>query len=182
MTEKPTSQHLREFQPIRRTRQDRLVERQFFDDEIILYDLEREKFFGLNQTATEIWKECDGSKTVGEVAAPLARRNGISQEAAEDLVWLGINDFDRHHLLKRSSSNSPFVQHHLSRRDLLRRVSAIILLPTVVSISAPSPAQAISDGCARCCPRFRCYVPATNSCNNASPTGCRNQGGIECSC
>ena len=42
------------------------------NDEVLVYDLERNKAHSLNSSAAFIWKKCNGRRTVGDVAQALS--------------------------------------------------------------------------------------------------------------
>ena len=54
-------------------------------DEVLVYDLDRDRAHCLNTTAAFVWQHCDGKSTVGEIAAKLA------QSAEFDLAILDVN-------------------------------------------------------------------------------------------
>ena len=45
--------------------------------ERLVYNSERDEVIALNQTATEIWELCDGTRDVAQVAGVLAERYGV---------------------------------------------------------------------------------------------------------
>ncbi|MGF7238833.1 MAG: PqqD family protein [Frankia sp.] len=51
-------------------------------DEIVLLDLARSLYFGLNATAVTLWRRLANGATVGELAAALTADTGISMERA----------------------------------------------------------------------------------------------------
>jgi coenzyme PQQ synthesis protein D (PqqD) len=65
---------------------------------------------------------------------------------AEQLVWLGLEELRRKHLLEESAKWPATTKEisGMSRREALRRIGlgAAIALPIVISITAPTPAQA----------------------------------------
>ncbi len=46
-------------------------------DEVLIYDLEINKAFSLNETCAMVWRECDGEKPIAEIASILNRRRNI---------------------------------------------------------------------------------------------------------
>jgi len=130
-------------------RNDGLVIREL-DDETLVYDMETDKAHCLNHTASLIWKQCDGAITAHEAAKSLSRMLNVSID--EDVVWLAIKQLQRFHLVEpRAKSPS------LSRRNLVLKYAPVALaLPVIMSISAPTPAQAASCVCPSCCTGFTC--------------------------
>jgi Coenzyme PQQ synthesis protein D (PqqD) len=117
------------------------------NDEVLVYDLERDKAHCLNESAASIWNLCDGHTSAAQIASKLTCQTG--QSIDEELVWLALDQLDRDHLLA-DRIDWPTSVPRISRREAVRRIGlgAAIALPIVVSITAPTPAQA-----ATCRPR-----------------------------
>ncbi len=130
-------------------RTDNLVIREL-DDETLVYDMERDEAHCLNQTAALVWKRCDGKSTATQAARSLKKELDAPFDA--DLVWLAVSQLRRFHLVE-GKTESPGI----ARRDLvLKYAPAIIALPVIMSITAPTPAQSASCVCPTCCPGFTC--------------------------
>ena len=136
---------------------------QTLPDEMLVYDLDRDLAHCLNETASLVWRRCDGRTTTKEIALSLAK--SLKHPVDEKIVWLALDQLDRNHLL----SEDPFIPQAvagMNRREVVRALglSAAIAVPAVVSIVAPLPAQAatgcVSSGgsCASimCCPGCAC--------------------------
>lgn len=128
------------------------------DDETLVYDLDRDEAHCLNQTAALIWTQCDGKTTAARAARHLKRK--LRTRVDTDLIWLGIKQLRRFHLVE-PEKNLPSV----SRRDLvLKYAPAALTLPVVLSIVAPYAVSAASCGgqnapcqsSAQCCPGCSC--------------------------
>jgi hypothetical protein len=134
-----------------RSRSENLVIREL-DDETLVYDMERDEAHCLNQTAALVWEQCDGKTTAAQAARSLQNKLDVSVDA--DLVWLAVKQLKNFHLVERDG-NVPSV----SRRNLVLKYAPLALaLPVIMSISAPSPAQAVS--CGQPCSSFvACSVP-----------------------
>jgi len=147
-----------------RSRTDNLVIREL-DDETLVYDTDRDEAHCLNQTAALVWAQCDGKTTALQAANALQSKLDTSVDS--DLVWLAVKQLERFHLVE-NSAKSPFV----SRRALvLKYAPAALALPVIMSISAPTPAGAIScahagQSCASipCCPGEGLFCNSTNFC------------------
>ena len=134
-------------------RRDEIIAREV-DGELLIYDHLRDKAHCLNETAAAIWKRCDGQTTAREITEALAREHGGSVD--QNIVWLGLDELRRKNLLidsqtwPRASSGSSSSQEplagksFLSRREAIRRIGlgAAIALPVVITITAPTPAEA----------------------------------------
>ena len=110
-------------------------------NEVLVYDLERDKAHCLNPTAALVWKHCDGRTGVLEMTRLLEKSLGTSVD--EDVVWCALNQLEKDHLLGEQFA-WPVEVERLSRRELIRRlgIGAAIAIPVVTSIMAPSVAHA----------------------------------------
>jgi hypothetical protein len=115
--------------------------------EVLVYDLERHRAHCLNAAATVVFRHCDGTRSVAQLATALARELG--GEAATDRVWLALEALDRAHLLLHAGDRSPRAGR-LSRRELVRRLGVAAALPIVTSVLAPTPAEAAATCVADC--------------------------------
>lgn len=111
-------------------------------DEVLVYDRERDKAHCLNQTAALVWKYCDGKTTVPTMARNLERdlnTNGID----EKVVWYALGQLGKDHLLEENIV-PPTLLGGMTRRQMVQvlGVAAVIAIPVVSSIVAPTPAQA----------------------------------------
>ena len=129
-------------------RNERLVVQQM-GDETVIYDEQRNHIHRLNQTAALIWRHCDGRRT----AADLARvaQDELGSPMTEEMVWLALDRLEKGHLLQDKLVR-PDKEGQVTRRQMLRKAAlvggATLLLPVVQSMAAPTPAMAISIGCA----------------------------------
>ena len=72
---------------------------QELEDELLVYDLERDKACCLNHSAAAVFKRCDGRTTPAEIADLLQTEIGAASD--ETFVWLALDLLGRNHLLKR---------------------------------------------------------------------------------
>jgi hypothetical protein len=141
---------------------------QELSNEVLVYDLERDKAHCLNQTAALVWKHCDGKNSVSEIAQILAKESGLPVE--QEVVWLALDQLGKAQLLPDKVTKMPDNLRN-SRRALLKKIglATAIALPAVTSILAPAAyAQAscvgIGAGClpppsppaTTCCPGLTC--------------------------
>jgi hypothetical protein len=113
------------------------------DDELLVYDLERDKAHCLNEAAALVFEHCDGERSVAELAERVSARSGAPVD--EQVVWRALLRLADEHLL--AEPFSPPSGMELSRRQVLARIgvagaAAGLALPTVKSIVAPTAAQA----------------------------------------
>jgi hypothetical protein len=132
------------------------------DDETLVYDMERDEAHCLNHTAALVWQQCDGKTTAAQAARILQKQFDVKVDT--DLVWLAVNQLKRFHLVE-AITKTPSV----SRRNLVLRYApaALALLPAILSITAPQPAQAAS--CGGPCGLYGA-CPAGCTCNFSSNT------------
>jgi len=145
-----------------RARKDDLVVKEM-PDEVLVYDLTRDKAHCLNRTAALVWSYCDGRTSVAKIAGRLGKE--LNSNVDERVVWLALNQLSKNHLLEESIV-PPALMAGINRRELIRAlgVAAVVAVPVVTSIVAPTPAQAQSclpDGSAcpdalPCCPGTTC--------------------------
>lgn len=112
-------------------------------DEVLVYDLERDKAHCLNQTAALVWKHCDGQTGVHEMSQLLEKE--LNAPVDEKLVWLALDQLSKYNLLEeRVSPPAAFMASGMNRRQMMRALSvaALVAVPVVTSIVAPTPAQA----------------------------------------
>jgi hypothetical protein len=129
------------------------------DGELLVYDRVRDKAHCLNEPAAAIWQLCDGRTTAADIAHRLSSVPTGSSGAAlhstidEGLVWFALAELRRSHLLEepvnqtrnQNQRRQPLLGiPSMSRREAVRRIGlgATVALPIVVSIIAPTPAQA----------------------------------------
>ncbi len=106
------------------------------DDETLVYDLESDKAHCLNKTAARVWKNCDGSASVSEIA----QRLGVeaSGPVDENVVWLALDQLEKFKLLEKPLDKPAAFMSGMSRRQAVRALGvAAIVLPAVSSIYVP---------------------------------------------
>ena len=138
--------------PLART--DQLVVQEL-PDEVLVYDLERHKAHCLNKTSAMVWKRCDGRTTVAEMTRRLGRE--LDSPLDDDVVWLALGQLRKFHLLEEGSVGGGLFK--VSRRDLVRKyLPAALAVPLILSVPAPTPAQAASR-CAGPCEKCGDGIP-----------------------
>ncbi|MEZ5345892.1 MAG: PqqD family protein [Pyrinomonadaceae bacterium] len=171
---------------------------QISGDELLIYNLKTNQAVCLNKTAALVWKYCDGKTDLGSIAARL--ESDLRSPIDPELVLLALKELQKADLIKNNET-IPTDFGVFSRRDVVKKIGygALIALPVVSSITAPSAASAQSV-CfnANGAPAGTVINPFTNcvgpvaSCLNVcinqtnAPTACQNcsaalQGGAtEC--
>jgi len=125
-----------------RARKDDLIVKEM-PDEVLVYDLVRDKAHCLNQTAALVWNYCDGRTSVAKMAGRLGKE--LNANVDEGVVWLALNQLSKNHLLQERIV-PPALMTGINRREMIRAlgVAAVVAVPVVTSIVAPTPAQAQS--------------------------------------
>lgn len=136
---------------------------QEMQDEVLVFDIQSNKAHCLNQTASSVWKYCDGSNSVSEIQRLLESHTGSA--VSEDLVWFAIDQLGEKNLLEAKFENK-FAG--LNRRQVLKKVglAAVVALPIVASITAPTAAFAVAcsgtvTSCVGCNDGTPCMVGGT---------------------
>ncbi len=146
-------------------RQDRLVVQEL-GDETIIYDEQRDHVHRLNHTAALVWRHCDGRSTITDLMSVLQAETGTP--VTDEVVWLALDRLEKEHLLQERLIR-PEDAKQITRRQMLRKAAlgggVTLLLPVIQSMVAPTPAMALSVGCAKrnqsfsmtrmCCPGLK---------------------------
>jgi len=127
--------------------------------EVLVYDRERNKAHCLNSTAARVWEYCDGKRSVAQIARAI--EGEINAPVDEDVIWLGVEQLNKIHLLQEHAK-LPEHKSGLSRREVMKRIglAAAVALPVVTSIIAPSAAQA-----ANCLPSGSACTASAQCCS-----------------
>ena len=113
--------------------------------ELLVYDLAAHRAHHLNPIAASVWRLCDGARTVGAVAAAVARGHGVAED--EGIVWHALVQLERQHLLETPLPDPAATVAGATRRDLVRRLGlAAAAIPLITSIGVPASAQQASPG------------------------------------
>ncbi len=130
-------------------------------DEVLVYDLRRDKAHCLNPMAALVWRHCDGETGMAEMVRLLQAE--LKTPVDEELVWFALDQLEKSFLLQERLTRP--LRSRLSRRELVRRLglTAGITLPLITSILAPTVVEAASCAhlgmsCATvaCCPGCVC--------------------------
>ena len=149
-------------------------------DEVLIYDLIRNKALCLNQTSAMIWQECDGTKSVTEISQLLSRK--LKSNVSEDIIWLALNQFKTDNLLTNNDLTTPLVG--LNRREIVKRIgfASMVALPIISTLVAPHAINAQSFGGSVC----GCNLSGQNARDAGCPCNDNNdccgvcQGGNVC--
>jgi hypothetical protein len=128
-------------------------------EEVLVYDMDTNKAHCLNKTAAMVWKSCDGTRTVSQIAEYVGSLAG--EKVTDDFVWLAIDQLNESDLLEKQISPD---FKGLSRRDVIKRIGlgSMIALPVIASLVAPPTAMAASS----------CNCNNNTECQTAPNLGC----------
>lgn len=135
-------------------------------EEVLVYDLDTNKAHCLNKTAALVWKSCDGTRSVSEIAVHVGSLAGES--VTDDFVWLAIDQLNENDLLEKEIKAN---FDGLSRRDVIKRIglTSMIALPVIASLIAPPTALAVGScnclGNVDCGPATPNAACSANTCN-----------------
>jgi hypothetical protein len=116
--------------------------------ENVIYDVGRQQVHHLNPTLTWIWRKSDGDTDIEDIAAAFADHFQVDNENASELVISGLRQLSNSSLLETPielPEGPPRVmaaEAGVSRRSVVAAGS--LLVPTLLSMSAPTPAMAKS--------------------------------------
>src|SRR5215471_6033313 len=134
-------------------------------DELLVYDLVRQKAHCLNRTAALVWNRCDGKTTVEQLVRLLT--NEAKAPVDQAMVWMAFDRLSKAHLLKGQTRTWPGASQ-ISRRELIRRVgtAAAVALPIVSTIVVPEAIQA-----ATCLASGAVCTSSAQCCSGLCPSG-----------
>jgi len=111
-------------------------------DEVLVYDLTSNKAHCLNQTAAFVWKSCDGTNSITEIAKLFETE--VETAVHEDLIWLAIDQLSEKNLLEKELEPN-FAGR--SRREVIKKIglATVVALPLVASLTAPTSVLAATS-------------------------------------
>lgn len=128
-------------------------------DELLVYDPRTCKAHCLNETAAQIWRLCDGTKTVSEIATIVRRQQYVDFDEAT--LWIALTKFADAGLLQNPRDRLPPAVDLKKRRIMkVGAMAATLAVPTIASILVPKAEAAAS--CAtvgQSCNSIPCCTP-----------------------
>lgn len=139
------------------------------DKDLLIYDLQTDKAYMLNETSKFVFRACDGRTSFDN----LKRR----YKYTDDLIYLALDELKKSGLLE-DNYISPFIG--MSRREVVRRVglASLTALPLITSLIAPQAAQAASACGGACTDSFSC----PGGCPNCTGSGTCRVGTVSQPC
>ena len=108
------------------------------DKELLIYDLQINKAYTLNETLKAIFKACNEKMSFEDLKH--------QYNYTDELIYLSLDELKKHNLIQ-ANYNSPFAG--MTRREVIRKVgfASMIALPVIATLSAPTAAMAASGAC-----------------------------------
>jgi hypothetical protein len=137
-------------------------------NEVLIYDLAKNKAYCLNQTSALVWQNCDGNNSVADISRELSGKAKI--DVSDEMVWLALDGLKRDDLLE-NGDEFEINFNGLNRRQIIKKVglASMIALPIISAVIAPTAAAAQSNNLlpffSVCTASGQC---ASMNCDNAS--------------
>lgn len=135
---------------------------QEINEGIMIYDLDKNTAYSLNETSTIIYKYCDGKTTFEDI-----KKN---HQFSDDLIYFALDQLNANNLLEDYDS-----KHFagMSRREVIRKIglASMVALPMISYLVAPQAAAAASCIGDRPTNSAIC-IPDVEECNRDAPTLC----------
>lgn len=155
-------------------------------DEVLVYDLKRDKAHCLNHTAAFVWNNCDGRTTPSQIAKLMQEQWHTA--VSEDAVWFTLSKLSKAELLE-DQIRIPESKVGMSRRSAMRRIAfGSLMVPVVMTLVAPtaSAGASVPPACQSCVKKSNGIQDCPSECTGAvfgtcySNSGCGN--GQDCVC
>jgi hypothetical protein len=119
-------------------------------DEVLVYDTSNHHIHHLNRLSAVVWRLCDGSRSVADVTR--MTRASVSGEVNDEVVRMALTKLEAADLLSGALETQMRALGQ-SRRSFLRKaaVAGAVVVPAIVSMTAPQAAAALSPGPGRSC-------------------------------
>ncbi len=116
---------------------------QELDGEVLIYDLNTNKAFCLNEASALVWQACDGNKDVSEIRKSLGKQ--LNSTVNDDFVWLALDQLKKENLIENKDEIVADF-NGMSRREVIRKVgfASVVALPLISSMIAPTAISAQS--------------------------------------
>jgi len=132
-------------------------------DEVIVYDSNADTAHCLSPDAASVWRRCDGRTPIDGLAAQI----GLSAERVET----ALDELERCALLEEPRAATGHTRRDLSLK-LAKVTAAAAAAPLIISVAAPTPAQAAT--------RAFCAQFSSGNCGMETSGGC--SGSVGCCC
>ena len=150
-----------------RARRDGLIVEEL-PDEVLVYDLERDRAHCLNDSAMAVWRHCNGRRGVPELTRRVSRELGSKVD--ESWVRVALGRLGRAHLL--NDKVEPATPVSTARRKLLAAMAALPVVLSIVSPPAAAAANCLAPGSC-CSPGDKCCTVGTVKYHCAACSGAK---------
>jgi hypothetical protein len=118
---------------------------QELETEVLIYNLESNKAFCLNETSALIWQICGQENSLEQIRQKVEKR--LNHPVMDEFIWLALSDLKKHGLIENANQVEDKFEG-LNRRQIVKKVglATMMALPAVSSVVAPTAANAQS-GC-----------------------------------
>ena len=110
-------------------------------NEMLIYDLNENRAYCLNETSALVWKLCDGERTALKIRDEMSKR--LNTLISEEIVYLAIDQLNRDGLLCEAIEKT---YTDFSRREIIQKAAfaSAVALPMIASLAAPKAVAAQS--------------------------------------
>ena len=142
--------------PIPKAKTERLIIKEI-DDETLVYDVSRHAATCLNEFAAKVWRCCDGTTSVADIADALGED--------ERAVWLALHRLNKSKLLVEEIALPPDMRTGKTRREIAGQLGLGAAVAAVSSIVMTTAAHASCGGFGQscsgntCCGGLECAPP-----------------------
>lgn len=119
------------------------------DGSVVLFGEQDELVLRLNRAAAAVWRNSDGTRTVGNLVDVLTEELG--EQADRDQVLVALDELARHGLIESGYEQRDPTASRVSRRQFVRRVGGAVAavavgMPIVHSMLVPEQAEGAALG------------------------------------
>src|SRR5271156_5651203 len=113
------------------------------DDETLVYEVSRHAATCLNEFAAKVWRQCDGDKSVADIADALGED--------ERAVWLALHQLNKSKLLVEEIALPPDMRTGKTRREIAGQLGLGAAVAAVSHIVMTTAAHASCRGMGTLC-------------------------------
>src|ERR1700722_916734 len=140
--------------PMPKAKTERLIVN-VIDDETLVYDMGRHAATCLNEFAAMVWRRCDGTTSVAEIADALGED--------ERAVWLALHKLNKSKLLVEEIALPTDMRTGKTRREIAGQLGlgaaafvASIVVSTTAAHASCVHAYGFCTSNSQCCPSYQC--------------------------
>ena len=137
------------------------------DEELLVFDSERNRAHSLNQTAARVWRACDGERDISALQVAC----GLDEETLQ----LALERLRTSRLLDEADGPPPVSRRLMLRKSVIAGAGIGVALPIIRSINAPTAqaagsCKALGVSCSR--PSSCCNGRCSSGPNSVRPHCC----------